>query len=1039
MCVRRSKEALSAVPRLAPSLQTISMRPMSMTSTVRSLITALLFAAVTMPATAQSVTITSPAPLQRLAAGPDYATDVLGNPWDMIDRPDYGPDPTETRNLGSLRFEGGRLLGTVQNDDGSAVAQVMMLHRGYYATINTSINGDTHPVSTGLYSKLAFKLYSETGMERPAAVWYFNRIASPNDVFGQKLVPDVTEPGVGSKIFVMDLAGAADIGQPWQSAAFVKGLRLHLNGSAAAVGRTVGLDWVRLVPPDASALAVRHGIAWSGPSGGTYTLSVLELGANAALPVTIASVAGSGSGSNSFSWAYGFLPPGNYRLTIRHSGGATSSVDFNINHPPVVNVVEPDATGGEDFATVTLGNPWDMSDAADVRRVGGDNLTAVSFSGGEFHAANPPGVTGPQVWLLANTGGAVDPARYHRLTFKYRLDGAFDLTDAGGSVGRLHYGGYAPSGALSERTVTEAFLVWPGDNVYTFDLATLQLGTDQGIEAGGVSFAPATWGASIKRLLLFVAHEGYLQRFFHYDYVRLTADDETVGSQFTIVWTVLDTDVGESRTINLYYDADTNPSTGRVLIATRSAAEGSFVWNTAAVPPGVYYIYAEVTDGVNATGRYATGPVRVAAAGVSSTVAVGVSGAGSVVSSPGGISCGADCTEAYAAGTAVMLIPVAAGTSVFAGWSGSPDCLDGTVTAGGVIACTATFITALGVGPSRGAIDLNGDSGADSFRYGAGSGAWAMDFGNRAGGFNSRFGAWSAGWTVKAGDFDGNALTDFFLYSAASGQWFKALNNNAADFTYFASGWSPGWTPYVVDLNADGKSDVFIYNAANGVWFKCLSVGSGSGEFAYFGGQWSGGWDLYPADFNGDRAADFFLYSQATGQWFRATNDLGAGFSYAGDSWSPGWSIYPGDYNGDGLSDLFIYSPTGGSWYIVTNTGVSFVYSGGAWSPGWSIFPGDFNADGRYDIFLYSAAGGEWLEAFSNGSGGFTYAAGAWSPGWQVFVTDFNADRAADILLYSPTSGAYFQATNAGPGAFSYGGGNWGTDWTIVPTRTAIP
>jgi subtilisin-like proprotein convertase family protein len=52
------------------------------------------------------------------------------------------------------------------------------------------------------------------------------------------------------------------------------------------------------------------------------------------------------------------------------------------------------------------------------------------------------------------------------------------------------------------------------------------------------------------------------------------------------------------------------------------------------------------------------------------TVILAGSGAGTVTSAPGGITCGSDCAEAYPGGTAVVLTASPAPSFVFAGWSG---------------------------------------------------------------------------------------------------------------------------------------------------------------------------------------------------------------------------------------------------------------------------------------------------------------------------------------------------------------------------------
>jgi hypothetical protein len=80
------------------------------------------------------------------------------------------------------------------------------------------------------------------------------------------------------------------------------------------------------------------------------------------------------------------------------------------------------------------------------------------------------------------------------------------------------------------------------------------------------------------------------------------------------------------------------------------------------------------------------------------TLTVGRSGTGSgtVTSSVAGITCGSDCTEVYVNGTTVSLTATAASGSLFAGWSGNADCMDGSVTVNANINCTATFNLASG-------------------------------------------------------------------------------------------------------------------------------------------------------------------------------------------------------------------------------------------------------------------------------------------------------------------------------------------------------
>jgi hypothetical protein len=70
-------------------------------------------------------------------------------------------------------------------------------------------------------------------------------------------------------------------------------------------------------------------------------------------------------------------------------------------------------------------------------------------------------------------------------------------------------------------------------------------------------------------------------------------------------------------------------------------------------------------------------------------------GAGTITSSPAGINCGTDCKEEYSLGREVILTATANPGSIFTGWSGDPDCADGSIVSDGPKTCTASFSSTL--------------------------------------------------------------------------------------------------------------------------------------------------------------------------------------------------------------------------------------------------------------------------------------------------------------------------------------------------------
>jgi hypothetical protein len=141
-------------------------------------------------------------------------------------------------------------------------------------------------------------------------------------------------------------------------------------------------------------------------------------------------------------------------------------------------------------------------------------------------------------------------------------------------------------------------------NTYTVDLAPLSTAPDGGLETG----AGELWTAGPKRYLRLDPHEFPTARAFHIDDVKLTAKPVAAAS-FNIQFVAADANA-DATTVSLYYDVDTNATNGKTLIATNiPASAGQFVWNTAGVARGEYYIYAEASDGIQVIGRYSGVPV----------------------------------------------------------------------------------------------------------------------------------------------------------------------------------------------------------------------------------------------------------------------------------------------------------------------------------------------------------------------------------------------------------------------------------------------
>lgn len=565
-------------------------------------------------------TITSPSAGQVFRAGPDYATDVLQDPWDFDNIDDVGQYPYEF--LGWVQspaafVDGPSAFGVGSGKfaatNASSDPGIGLLYMGGIGIPNPGRNGQRFPIETGTYSKLSFRLKATNTPGSPAAVhWHFGGLGSPLGTGSALSAGLVTN---GERVYQIDLVAGHGAGGTFTSRSQVVGLRLDPINEASQA--SIELDWVRLTASDAQTPA-KMPIATT--CSGAKTVDVLD-------GVTSTRVlADSGTGG---SFNYGIFPSGSYTLRVT-CNGRSADVPFVINDPPRVTVLQPDERGGADYATIIRGNPWDMDDAADVAGV--SNLDQGGFvpapDGGVMLRArnvlNPnPSITGDPNLFLLNGEGATRPiasTRYRYLTFTTQLHAPFDL--AVGSVARVGWAS-APNWDGATAAGTRDILVWPGRNTYTIDLGALTFG--DGLEpCGGPLCRP--WLQASSRFLRFDPHEfGDRQVVFDLDNVTLAAPDEvSQGGVFPISWNILGAANGST---SLWIDTDRNPGNGRTLIASGlPIGARSHNWTANGVGAGDYFVYVEVTEttaaGNDTRGAYSSGIVKVLPAANSPVVTI---------------------------------------------------------------------------------------------------------------------------------------------------------------------------------------------------------------------------------------------------------------------------------------------------------------------------------------------------------------------------------------------------------------------------------
>ncbi len=292
-----------------------------------------------------SVTVTNPGPAgASVGDGPDFATTVLADPWDM----NVSTDVSYVHYLSNVTFEDGFMTGTTS----PSVNENSYLHLLYQGTFSAQTQGKTgaeYPIDANYYRTLSFRMYLSSANPSDQAYVYWFRAPGYNTSGSSQAIPVYS----GWRTYVLDLPSSAATGS-WDGT--ITGLRLdpiHRSGV------TVKLDWVRLTPLSAQPFSIQWQASYTSPEAlvnlsydddrdpNNGTVGLIAKGLRA-------------SAGNQYSWSTGFLAPGKYY---------------------------PVAEMGTDYAAVLRGDAWDMSQTSDVSA---SHLVNVQSSGG---------------WLKGDTSG----------------------------------------------------------------------------------------------------------------------------------------------------------------------------------------------------------------------------------------------------------------------------------------------------------------------------------------------------------------------------------------------------------------------------------------------------------------------------------------------------------------------------------------------------------------------------------------------------------------------------------------------------------
>lgn len=578
-----------------------------------------------------TITITQPdGANDTLGQGDDFATTVLGDPWDMSEPTDI----MTVNDLPNVTFSGGVLTYNTPTSVGSGGVPLLF---GHGSQVDAGKIGALFPIDTSRYHWLSFRIRQPSGTSI-TAIWH----TTDEYFFNEASTQSIPVTASGWQTYVINLSTYPKASGAWTGQ--VKGLYIQSNTSP---GAQVSIDWVRLTANNPSSNSLP--IAWSGlsPSGSSVDFYVDDDTTGCDGPRIHTQIGAAAGGS--FSWGQTPADPafpasfvaGKYYVCAKVGGSLAgySAGQLTIDQMPLIQITQPSFTSGDDFAT-DAGNPWDMSDAADVFSVRNGagvvqaGILAVTVPREDPLTPNNEGDVNVYLNLPADT--AIQSDRYYYLTYRLRADYPYKYYTDNGQFTRIFWGQYPFT-----ETQSKLIYVFSGWQAITVDLRSI-----------ATSFGPA-WNTTMWTLFRLdpIANLTGQATTFYLDDVKLTGD-ERADRYADIQWRVTDPD-SPLTTMRLYTDTNRSGFDSVAPIVTLQLTNGQYTlaaeapggtraqltatgeltrtvylpvtarnyrhpcsgacytWPTSSIAPGTYYIYACLDDGHNQICRYSESPLII--------------------------------------------------------------------------------------------------------------------------------------------------------------------------------------------------------------------------------------------------------------------------------------------------------------------------------------------------------------------------------------------------------------------------------------------